>query len=726
MLLILLALTVPAAADTATYADAATRALVERAMVRHAAGDSLVSDYRAKFRYRLTFGLGRRRWAEVPNAAAEEQEGTVQWAAPNDLRVEVLGRRERARSSNLRLNSGFDEPWFIPRSLGDSVRVFGNEIPGRAAIHPLSPGGPEWYQYRLVDSVRVYTPDGQQLTLLAVQVVPARKGASMVAGRLWIDAGTADLVRFTFRFVGTALWATPDEGDDSTETRRINKIANRILTMDADLEYALQDRKHWMPYRQVVSGRVELPWIGELVIPFEARTTFDDYRVNTGERIVFRFPPPAKVDDPDSLKVLAEARRDSIRADRRARNRSENRELPEDSLARDNSGWWGGGRYEMHRAPADSLAAYGAWGDTLELSDDPAGDRQVREVQSELERLAVKLPGDLTGRPGSGIAWERIGEAIRYNRVQGFVPGLGYDVAVDGFTVLRGDIRFGLSDERVVGGLTLVREAPGARWTLRGYREVRGNDPFATAGKLGSSFNAMLAGHDDSDYHLNHGARLTREGALGTGIELTTSLLLERETSVRREAHSGLNDLFGGEGDFTPNPPVVEGTFGGAALRLDGISGVARWTLEGDVLGNDNRATGRVFGLFRLPLGGRHAPTVTARAGLTTGNPLIQQAFRLGGTGTVRGFDYGTRGGQALWAVQADWPISGNLAQIVLFADAGQSDRAANLFDSKLIAGGGVGFSLIRGFLRFDLSHPITTGGSGLRFDLTMRPFTWP
>jgi hypothetical protein len=350
----------------------------------------------------------------------------------------------------------------------------------------------------------------------------------------------------------------------------------------------------------------------------------------------------------------------------------------------------------------------------------------VREVQTDLEKLAAKLPGDITGRPGIGFAWERLGDAVRYNRVQGFVPGLGYDIPLDAFTTLRGDLRFGLSDERVVGGLTLVREAPGARWSLRGYREVRGNDPFSTAGKLGSSLNAIVAGHDDSDYHLNHGARLTRENSIGAGIELTTSILIERETTVRREAYSGLNDLFGGNGDFTPNPPVEEGTFGGAAMRFDGSTGNARWSFAGDVLGNSDKATARAYGLFRLPLGGRHRPMVTARAGITTGNPLIQQAFRLGGTGTVRGFDYGTRGGQAMWAVQADWPVSGNLAQIVLFADAGQANRAADLLGSKLIAGGGVGFSLLRGFLRFDLSHPITTGGSGFRLDLTMRALTWP
>jgi hypothetical protein len=725
MLLLLLALSAPQS-DTTAFANLATRTLVERAMVRHAVGDSLVRDYQSKFRYRLTFGLGRRRWAQVPNMAAEEQEGTIQWSVPNDMRVEINGRRQQARSANMRLNSGFDQPWFIPRQLGDSVRVFGNDVPARAAIHPLSTGGPEWYRYKLIDSVRVYAPDGRELTLLAVEVMPTRPGVSLVAGRLWLDAGTADLVRFTFRFVGTGLWIDSDEEDDSASLKRANKIANRIVTMDADLEYALQDRQFWMPYRQVVSGRVELPWIGDIVVPFEARTTFDDYQVNSGKPIVWQLPPPAKIDDPDSLKTLADIRRDSARAERRARRRDPDRELPTDSLAQDNSGWWGGGRFEMHRAPADSLAAYSSWGDTLKLSDAPADDRQVLEVQSDLEKLAARLPNDITGRPGSGIAWERLGEIVRYNRVQGFVPGIGYDIAVDPFTMLRGDIRFGTSDARVVGGLTLVREAPGARWTLRGYREVRGNDPFSVAWKLGSSFNAMLTGHDDSDYHLNHGARLTREGSLGTGIELTTSIVFERETSVRREARSGLNDLFGGDGNFTPNPPVNEGNFGGASLRLDGITGNARWSLAGDVLGNADKATGRAYGLFRLPLGGRRAPTLTARAGMTTNDPLLQQAFRIGGTGTVRGWDYGSRGGQAMWAVQADWPVSGNLAQIVLFADAGQADRAANLFDSKLIAGGGVGFSLLRGLLRFDLSHPITSGGNGLRLDLTMRPLTWP
>lgn len=731
--MLLLALLLAAQApDTVPFASPATRALIERAIERHRAGDAEVRDYAARFRYRLSFGLGRRRWSRVPNAAVEEQEGTVQWVAPNDVRVEILGRRQQARSKEMTLASNLDRPWFIPRSLGDSIRVVGNEIPRQAALHPLAVEGPAWYRYRLTDSLQISTREGKRIKLLGVDVLPTRIGTSLVAGRLWLDAASAELVRFSFRFVGTALWISPEEDTegDSAKARRLNRIANRILTLDADLEYALQEERYWMPYRQVVAGRVELPWFGEVVIPFEARTTFEEYSVNTGRSIPFAIELPDSVMDPDSVQALLWARRDSLREERRRRRR-EGGEPPEDASARDHAGRWAGGRYEIHRAPADSLKAYSAWTDSLVLSDDPIADRQVLEVQSDLERMTVALPAELTGRRTHGFTWERLVEAIRFNRVQGAVPGLGYEVRLpgDGFTTLRGEARFGLSDERLVGTLTLRREAPGARWTLAGYREVRSNDPLARANRLGNSLNALFVGHDDADYHLSHGARLTRESSLGTGLELTTSLLVEREASVRREAESWLNDALGGTGRFPLNPPVTEGTYGGALAKLDGLTGRIRWSIAADLLANDEQATGRGYGSITVPFARSvRSPTVTLRAGVTTARPLLQQAFRLGGSGSVRGFDYATRGGRGFWAAQLDWPLTRGLIQPVLFADAGQAGNLGDgrIGDTSVIAGGGAGISFLGGLIRFDLSHPFTDGGSGLRFDLVMRALAWP
>jgi len=722
-LLLLAALAAPP--DTTVFADSATRLIVELGMARHRAQDSLVHDYLATFKYRISYGIGRRRWANVPNVAVEEQAGRLHWAQPNDLRLEILGRRSAARSQDFRIRNVLDEPWFIPRTLSDSLRVFGNDVPSRPAIHPLAEGGPDWYHYRLDDSVTVSTLGGQRVKLLGVEVTPRRVGVSLITGRLWLDAESGSLVRFTFRFVGTALWLDADEDMDGNEklARRANALVNRILTLNADLEYALQDGRHWMPYRQTVSGRVELPWFGELVVPFEARTEFDDYAINTGEPVQFTVPLPPGVTDPDSLRVLARARRDSIREER-SRQWGEKGEADPDRWPSDHAGRWDGGRYEIHRAPGDSLEAFGAWETPIDLSDDPYLDRELRRLESDLERMAVDLPPELTGQRRHGFDWEHASQWIRYNRVQGFAPGIGYRVRMpgDGFTTLRGDVRFGFSDERVTGGLTVVREAPGARWTLRGYREVESADPFARGNSLSNTLNAVFAAHDDADYLLANGARLTREGALGTGLELVTEVGVEDQHSVGREAHSGVNDLFGGSGDLPPNPDIEEGVFGLAAARLDGGGGLTRWRLGGDLLANGEHATARIHGWVRQSLWrGRRAATLALRSGVTTSDPLPQQAFRIGGLGTVRGFDYGSARGAAFWAAQLDVPLWRGWLRPVLFADAGQAaDTPGSLFSSSALAGGGVGVVLV-GVLRFDFSYPITGGGDGFRFDMSAR-----
>ena len=97
------------------YSSPAVQHLVERAMARRRETDSVVLDYRARIHYRLSFGVGRRRWARVPNSAVEEQVADIHWQRPNDLRIDVVGRRSRSRS-DLELSSVWDRPWFVPRA----------------------------------------------------------------------------------------------------------------------------------------------------------------------------------------------------------------------------------------------------------------------------------------------------------------------------------------------------------------------------------------------------------------------------------------------------------------------------------------------------------------------------------------------------------------------------------------------------------------------------------
>ena len=681
-------------------------------MARRRVADSAVLDYRARIHYRLTFGVGRRRWARVPTSAVEEQVADIQWQRPNDLRIDVRGRRSRSRSEDVELSSVWDRPWFVPRSVDDSVRIFSDEFPATGALHPLAAAAPAWYRYTLGEALSVTPGTGGTLRLFQVQVTPRRKGLALIAGEMWIDSASAEVVRLSFRYVGTGLWVLPEgeKRSDTASARRINSIANQIVSVDADLEYGLQDRRYWMPFRQVISGRVRIPLVSDLVIPFRAVTTFDDFEINTGRPIAFELP--LGPDDPDSVEARREARDSLRRRDRAA-----------DSLRSwDYADRWPGGRYELHRPPNASLDRYRGWLDSLSLEGDPADLARARDVESDLARLAESLPDSVTGQRWHGFSYERLTDAFRYDRVQGISLGLGYRVRAPGlaFTNLYGTVRYGFSDERVTGRLSLVRDAPDGRLTVSGYRDVVSVDPFALAPGFGNSFNALFVAHDNADYALAHGGSAQYETSLRTGLELTLGARYERQTSVDRAAESEVNDFLGGTGVFPLNPPVDEGHFGGGFARLSGV-GDLRWHATADVLGGAGTTTGRLYGDLRYGIGGSRGLTVRLKSGIATSPTLPQSEFRLGGIGTVRGHDYGERRGQAFWAAQVDVaPVKGRLRP-VLFVDAGQAGGAESLLSGKVLAGAGVGLSMFGGLLRFDLSHSLAPDDPGLRFDIAIQ-----
>ncbi len=690
----------PPADTLPTFSSEATRALIVHAQARHAADDTTVSDYTAKLRYRVSFSLGRRKWARMPTYAVEEQEGSVHWQAPNDLRLDIEGRRTASRSKDVTLSSDFSRPWFVPRGLGDSVRIFGNDFPTRAALHPLAADGPEWYRYTLTDSLALTTARGASVRLYAVEVVPSRPGPSLVAGTLWIDSATAQVARFTFRYVGTQLWVNPDDDDpdlkDLGGAKKANSFINRILTVDSDLEYGLQEGRYWMPSRQVLSGTLQIPIISDIVIPFEAITTFWDYEINSGQSVVFDTPPPDS-----GAKTTMDRDSDSLT-----------------SVVR--SGTWADGRYEVHRPPVDSLKRYAGWGDSLRLNLNPMEDQQVREVQAQLATLTEALPSDVTGiRPG-GVNYEAFADIFRYDRVQG--PSLGYgrveDVPGWAFTRVQGTLRFGFSDARVTGQLALIREAPSGRLRLEGYQAIAEVEPFFKVNTFGNSMNGVFSAHDDADYYLATGGRIGYETSVGKGLELEVQARFEDQASVVADASSAVNDFLGGSGDFPPNPAITEGFFVGLTATLSGVAGTGTWRLGAEGLSGAGTTTGRIMGQLRQRAFGMRGVTVTGRAGVATTAPLPQSEFRLGGLETVRGFDYGTYRGQAFWSVQGDWtPFKGKVRP-VFFVDAGQAGMASGLFGQKPLVGAGAGLSFFNGIVRFDLSVPLQGPASGLRFDI--------
>ena len=705
--------------DTATFADAATRELVLRASARHHAQDSSVTDYRARIKFRLTFSLDRRRWGSPPPWGAEEQEGRVAWQLPNDLQVDILGQRARTRDARGTVFSAFDEPWFVPRRLSDSVRVFGNDFPERASLHPLASDGPSWYRYAMGEVLTLTTAAGRQIRIVPVTVAPKRQGPALLAGQLWLDMETGEVVRFAFRYLGTDLWVTPESEapKDSANARKANQLANRILTLDADLEYALQDGRHWMPYRQVLVGRVQLPMVGDVFVPFEVTTTFDQYEINTGQRITFRLPMPDTART-HRIEEDREARRDSLLAERRARGDADT------TNARNRTGVLEGGRYEIHRAPLDSLRAY-AWDEEFEFRTTEAEEKRTEQLRREISDLVESLPRDLSGRYLTGFTYERVVDVFRFNRVQGASIGLGYQIEQpwSAYSSLFLTARYGFSDRRPTARLSFVRDAPVGKLAISAYRDISESDPFSRGLSMGNAIRALFSARDEADYYLATGGLVSFETSVSKSAELTVSARLDRHRSIEKKSSAWIHEIYD-NGEFPENPAVSEGWHTGVMGRVDGVFRRARWglALEGLTSIEGGDMTARAYGEWRQPIGYRHGATVRLKGGLATRPTLPQMAFRAGGQGSVRGHTYGIQRGDAFWAIQTDVSATPRPIRPVLFLDAGQAGSLSSLGDARLLVGAGAGISLAGGLIRLELSHPVTPrpSGSGLRLDLVL------
>ena len=143
--------------------------------------------------------------------------------------------------------------------------------------------------------------------------------------------------------------------------------------------------------------------------------------------------------------------------------------------------------------------------------------------------------------------------------------------------------------------------------------------------------------------------------------------------------------------------------------------------VDGEGLVVAGRGAGSLAAELRFPrlVGGW--TTLRLKGGLALGVDSVPQlALRAGGLNTVRGYDFGVEQGDALWAAQLDISKpSKSAVKLVGFIDAGQAGMRSTFGSSKVLSGAGIGISTLGGFIRADLSHPLTeTQGRGFRFDL--------
>ena len=689
------------------FADSATAALIARARVRHHEQDSAVHDYSATVLTRLDANFGRGGFARLMPLAIQEQESELHWQAPNDLRIVAIGERSRTVFHNATMDVGWTRPWFVPRFLGDSIRLLGDRgFPERAAIHPLAAGAVAYYAYAIDDSVQLFLP-GRAVKAIGVRITPLRADAPLIAGELWLDAQTAETVRLSFVLVGKRLWVDSIGANrgDTARADREGAMVERILRVSAELEYGLYEERFWLPYRQAVTLDVRLPWFKNLTLPVHFITTFRGLRVNESRPVTFTELPPDTTPPEKRRGPDAETRRCGGQLTAGAGADT----LPARARGCVTQGSWAGGRFEIDVPPDTVLHAYRGWRDSLRFDLEPGDAERLEELRRDAMTTLERLPDSLTGRPRLALAFDRLTDVWRYNRAEGASLGAGYEWRLGvPFVSLLARARYAFTDQRLQAALTLRRDAAASRLELQAFREMRDADPLAPGLTFANSFSAMTFARDDGDYVFTQGGALRYLRQVGDVADLTLEARYADESAPRRLAHSGVNDLLGGRGVFQPNGAVAAGRYWVGVAELVGGTRPLGWRAGVEGTAGTRSQARAWFGATARSTPIRWLDvTASGWLGAGAGDSMPQRDFRLGGEKTLRGYPAGALRGPSAWALSLDLGLPRHVLSPVVFADAGQAASRSLSFAGRPSASFGAGLSLLGGAVRLDAARPV-------------------
>ncbi|MEM6646022.1 MAG: BamA/TamA family outer membrane protein [Bacteroidota bacterium] len=326
--------------------------------------------------------------------------------------------------------------------------------------------------------------------------------------------------------------------------------------------------------------------------------------------------------------------------------------------------------------------------------------------------------------------------AIRYNRVEGLVIGLGLN-PLDWYDYQRSKVygqvgrAFALESWRYEIGVetrpanTDYRDAVDVKVGGSYRRNTVTNDIWKSSW-IENSLAAILFENDFFDYYEVEGWNVYATSRLADVALVSAGFRAEDYTSLTRNTRWS---IFGGDA-FRINPAIQEGFMQSLVFAFEGGLINSRFRMPegvifrteveiGQGVGGDfsfNRYVGDVRAY--LPMTRYSTLSVRVRGGVATGNVPLQKQFTIGGVGTVRAYPQnsflGTRVGlfNAEYAIE-DVELLDDLLddlQVFGFFDAGWTNRFAgtDTFDvNDLITGAGAGVSFWDRVVRLELAFPL-------------------
>ncbi len=650
--------------DPSGWNSSSVLELVRRGQVRRLQPlqDSSLQRYQARSDGYVHFFLERKDGGDPIPLRVDQVSVDLYWMAPDRAKQVVRAQRLEKLMPIKDFYYYIDRLTVIQNGFGNEIQVGeGRDVQG--VLHPLAVGAEEFYDYRLADSVTLTlqgSPD--PIRVYEVEVNPRNPQAPGFIGAIFLDRATASIVRLSFTF-------TPASYVD----RRNDQV--RIT-----LEHGLWDMRFWLPYRQRVEVRREIPEFDfgvVSVIKAELTVGEYDFEAELDERL---FGGRPVVYDADWAQDTTRFR---------------------------------GGLY-------DGMEAVG-------LSIPEAGLPSLEELEAEARRLVRDqvLGGLPPLRPWASGA----SSVIRADRSEGLFLGAGLSYAVSDRSSLRLQAGYAAGARQGLTAASLDRSDADGRggWRVDGFwNDPRDLEPLPGSSGAVSTLATLFSGRDYRDLYFTRGARIGRRKDLGSGGSLEVSV-----EGARHDSATGVwtASPLGGGATLRPVLAVEEGTRLAGRLEWDrrGID-LGSWTGRARIAVEGGSWEGSAFGralasyfLLHLSKDRKARARLGLEGGGNVGAVPPQHLFLLGGRHVLPGHPY--RG----YAGSAFVRVAGSVGYTLLPTWLGVRGFGAvaatrGLEDNRpegwrvegtegLRGGLGVGVEVLHGVLRFDVGFGLGTGG---------------
>ena len=535
-----------------------------RAIRQASAVDTALQGYEARAQGFVYFYLDRADEEEHTLIKTDQVALEVYWRAPDETRQRIVGMRdEKSLPTNIRYH--LDHLTVVQDDFGDLIRLGdGDEV--AAVVHPVAPGADRLYDYRLGPRTTLTYPGlPEPKRVQQIQVRPRDPEQPGFVGTLYVDLDASAIVRMAFTFTAASYV------DPYLDYIRIS------------LDNGLWMGRHWLPYRQEVELRRELPQLdfmaGSII---RGRWEISDYVFNPDMTdVLFRGP---------RVTAVPQAQREAYAFD--------------DPLFSD-------------------LESVGL-----------ASSEELDEIRDQARSMA--MGSALSGLSPFRVHASSVSDLVRYNRAEGWTVGAGLTLRLrDQPFRVRGGYAFGAERPWLVGEAERSWGDHGVE--LSGFwNRTRDLGPLSGASGLINSI-ASLGGEDYRDLFWTSGGRGTWTGPAGGDRTVSASLTVQRTRST---------SLTVGDEDtvFRPVLPVdagVQSVLELGLLRPDDGTGLF-WELRvrGGYLGDLYGGADALVGWSRKgPSRVLHAE-VTLRGGWIADQAPRQELMLLGGRGTLPGFAY--------------------------------------------------------------------------------------